>query len=324
MMMIQVTKPAGFGNVVLEEVPIPECGPRDVLVKNKVSLISRGSEILRRYMHEEAIDPAIMGYSVGGVVAAVGEEAAERFQPGDRVVATAPHAQYVIQDIDRMDGSRIWPIPDDISFEQAAFLPLTSEALSWSLMPDIQPHDTIVILGQGLIGNLVLQSVRLQLCRRVITVDAIEKRCTLSQSFGADMTIHAKEDDPVAVVSELTDGQGANIVIDCVGGKAGLTSFAQAQDMLAYGGTLLLVGMYHGGPLPLDSAKIHRRRLIAGFFNVAPRGVMLDRAINTLQRGQIRTEPLISHRFPFQQAKEAYDMLYERLSEAMVVLLTWE
>lgn len=65
----------------------------DVLVKNQVSLINCGSEVLRRYMHEEAIDPAIMGYSVGGVVAAVGAEAATRFQPGDRVVAVAPHAE---------------------------------------------------------------------------------------------------------------------------------------------------------------------------------------------------------------------------------------
>ena len=69
--MLRVAKPAGFGNIILEEAPIPECGPREVLVKNQVSLISRGSEVLRRYMHEEAIDPAIMGYSVGGVVAAV-------------------------------------------------------------------------------------------------------------------------------------------------------------------------------------------------------------------------------------------------------------
>src|SRR5262245_51389760 len=98
--MFRVAKPEGFGNIILEEVPVPVCGPRDVLVKNQVSLISRGSEVLRRYMHEEAIDPAIMGYSVGGVVEAVGEEAAARFQPGDRVAAVAPHAQYVLLPMD--------------------------------------------------------------------------------------------------------------------------------------------------------------------------------------------------------------------------------
>ncbi|MEZ4639208.1 MAG: hypothetical protein R2856_30295 [Caldilineaceae bacterium] len=62
--MFRVAKPEGIGNILLEDVPMPAVGPQDVLVRNQVSLISRGSEILRRYMHSEAIDPAIMGYSV--------------------------------------------------------------------------------------------------------------------------------------------------------------------------------------------------------------------------------------------------------------------
>ena len=322
--MYRVAKPEGFGNVILEEVPVPTCGPRDVLIKNKVSLISRGSEILRRYMHEEAIDPAIMGYSVGGVVEAVGEEAIARFQPGDRVVATAPHAEYVIQDIDQMDGSRVWPIPDDLSFEQAAFLPLCTSAITWSLVPDIQPNDTVVVLGQGLVGNLVMQAVRLQQPKQLVVVDALEPRCRLASKFGADMVINAAQADPVAAVHTLTADQGVDIVVDCVGGQAGLTSFGQAQDMLRDGGTLHLIGLYHGQPLPLDAGKIQRKRLIGGFYDVdAPRGVMLDRAIEALQAGKLQIEPLISHRFPFRQAKEAYDLLYERLSEAMGVLLIW-
>ena len=101
--MLRVTKPEGFGNIVLEEVPIPPVGPQEVRVRSKVSLISRGSEILRRYMQEEAINPAIMGYSLAGVVDAVGSEASQQFQPGDRVMAVAPHAQYVVQPIDSND-----------------------------------------------------------------------------------------------------------------------------------------------------------------------------------------------------------------------------
>ena len=86
--MIRVTKPEGFGNIVLEEVPIPPVGLNEVRVRSKVSLISRGSEILRRYMHEEAIDPRIMGYSLAGVVDAVGERGGGALPaggPGDGV-----------------------------------------------------------------------------------------------------------------------------------------------------------------------------------------------------------------------------------------------
>lgn len=97
-----------------------------------------------------------MSYSVADVVEAVGEEAAARFQLGDRVVAVAPHAQYVIQDIDAMEGTRVWPIPDDLTFEQAAFLPLSTGGVMWAQAPGIRPGDIVVILGQGLVGNLVM------------------------------------------------------------------------------------------------------------------------------------------------------------------------
>ncbi len=322
--MLRVAKPEGFGNIILEEAPIPECGPCDVLVKNQVSLISRGSEVLRRYMHEEAIDPAIMGYSVGGVVAAVGAEAATRFQPGDRVVAVAPHAQYVLLDMDAMEGTAVWPLPDDISFEQAAFLPLVTGGVTWAQVPGIRPGDTVVVVGQGLVGNLVMQAARQHLLARLIVVDTIAARCQLAQRLGAAVEINTAEQDPVALVRQLTEGNGAEVVFDCVGGKAGLISFAQAQEMVCDGGTLHLIGLYHGAPLPLDAGKIQRKRLIGGYYNATTRPVMLARAIELVQAGRIQVDPLISHRFPFTQAKAAYDLLYDRPAEAMGVLLMWE
>lgn len=321
--MLRVTKPEGFGNIVLEEAPMPVCGPRDVLVKNQVSLISRGSEVLRRYMHEEAIDPAIMGYSVGGVVEAVGAEAAARFQPGDRVVAVAPHAQYVRLSIDAMEGTAVWPIPADLSFEQAAFLPLVTGGVTWAQAPGIRPGDTVVVLGQGLVGNLVMQAARQHLLARLIAVDVIDARCRLAQRLGAQVVFNAAQEDPVALVRELTGGQGAEIVFDCVGGQAGRTSFAQAQEMVGDGGTLHLIGLYHGAPLTLDAGKIQRKRLIGGYYRVESRPVMLARSIELLQAGRIQIEPLISHRFPYTEAKVAYDLLYDRLEEAMGVLLVW-
>ena len=322
--MLRVAKPEGFGNIVLEEVPMPPVGPSEVRVRSKVSLISRGSEILRRYMHEEAINPAIMGYSLSGVVDEAGSEAAHQFQPGDRVMAGAPHAQYVVQPIDSNIGPRVWHIPDDISFEEATFLPLAKSGVTWSQTPGIRPSHTVVIMGQGLVGNLVLQGARLHLCEQMIVVDAIAKRCELALEFGADHAIDVTETDPVERVMELTDGRGADIVFECVGGQPGLKSFAQAQNMVCDGGTLHLIGLYHGQPLPLDASKIQRRRLLGGYYGEDPPEVLMNRTIEQVQAGRIRFEPLISHRFPYQEAKDAFDLLYERLSEAMGVLLIWE
>ena len=72
--MFQVIKPEGFGNIQLEQVPDPKANPRQIRVKTDTTLISRGSELFRRYILEEAVPPSIMGYSLTGIVDTVGDE----------------------------------------------------------------------------------------------------------------------------------------------------------------------------------------------------------------------------------------------------------
>ena len=320
----RVAKPEGFGNIVVEEAPFPTFGPREVLISTRVSLISRGSEILRRYMYEEAIDARIMGYSVAGVVQEVGGEAGDRFAAGDVVAAVLPHAEVVVGSIDAMEGSQVWRVPKEISFEQISFIPLVTGAVTWAAIPEIQPGDTVVVMGQGLVGNLVMQAVRAYQPGQLIAVDALPRRLEIARATGADVVINAADEDPVARVQALTNGKGAQVVIDCVGGRAGLRSFAQAQDMVADYGTLHLIALYHGEPLPLDAGKIQRRRLIGGYFHAAPRNDMVARAVERVQSGAIQVEPLITHRFHYSEAKAAYDLLYDRPQEALGVLLMWE
>jgi threonine dehydrogenase-like Zn-dependent dehydrogenase len=323
-MMKRVAKPEGFGNIVVEDAPIPEVGPRKVLVQARVSLISRGSEILRRYMHDEAIDARIMGYSVAGVVTEAGAAAESHFAPGDRVAAVLPHAEYVVGSLDAMEGTQLWRVPDALSFEQVSFIPLCTGAVTWAAISEVKAGDTVVVMGQGLVGNLVLQAVRAYQPGRLIAVDALPSRLAISAAVGADEVINAADEDPVARVHQLTNGAGAQVVIDCVGGRAGLRSFVQAQEMVADGGTLHLIALYHGEPLHLDAQKIQRRRLIGGYYHAAPRPEMVPRAVEMVTAGQIQVEPLMTHRFHFSEAKAAYDLLYDRPQEALGVLLLWD
>src|SRR5262245_40296547 len=121
--MKRIGKHEGIGNVVVEEAPVPEIGPREILVRNVRTLISRGSEIGRRYLDPGEIDPAIMGYSAAGYVEAVGTGVTE-YAVGQRVAIMAPHAEYVVGDVDRDDGSWVTPMPDGVTFDAATFHPL--------------------------------------------------------------------------------------------------------------------------------------------------------------------------------------------------------
>ncbi|MEE2709235.1 MAG: zinc-binding dehydrogenase [Gemmatimonadota bacterium] len=323
--MLRFAKPEGKYNLVLEETPIPEPGSGEVRVKAVRSLISRGSEMGARYTREHAVSPEIMGYSLAGVVDALGE-GVSHLSVGDRVVALAPHAQYVVRPAvvaTPQDHARVTPIADHVTFDQAPFHPLTCGAVTWTGVEEIEPNDTVAILGQGLVGSLMLQVMKANGVGRIVAVDALESRCEMAASFGADVVINAAEEDPVRTVRRLTNGIGADIVVYAVGGPAGPKAFEQGLDMLAVDGLFHLIGLYEDEPLPLISSKIQRRRLIGGYWGTTIGAHQSRRAMELLASGAIRTEEMTTHRFPFQEGPEAFELLYNQPNKAFGVLFEW-
>lgn len=320
--MIQVTKPEGFGNIQLEEMPMPEVNAQQIRVKTDTTLISRGSELFRRYIREEAVPPSIMGYSLTGTVDAVGTEVAN-YGVGERVMVVAPHAEYVVAEPNATDG-RIVPLFDDVNFEEGTFLPLATSAVAWVDSSGVKAGDTVVVLGQGLVGSLMMQVMRGYNPERILTVDALPLRCELSTKLGADVSINADEEDPVQAVHRLTDGKGADLVIDCVGGYAGVKSFEQAQDMVRRFGIIQLIALYQQAPLPLHSSKMMSKRLVAGILTDEPRLQIAERALQKIQNGDIRASEMITHRFHYTEAKAAFDLLWNSPGDALGVLMKWQ
>ena len=184
--MKRLAKGAGYGNVYLEEAPVPAVTRRSVLVRAHTSLISRGSEILRRYRLDGPVEPAIMGYSLAGTVVEAGDEArAAGFAPGERVFALSPHAEYVAVEVEP-EGLQVRRLPAELPWQRAPFQSLAYGAVAWAEASQARPTDTVVVLGQGLVGNLVMQAHRARGAARLITVDALERRVALSAELGAD------------------------------------------------------------------------------------------------------------------------------------------
>jgi len=324
--MKRVAKPEGKFNIVIEEVTMPEPSPGEVRIKAVRSLISRGSEMGGRYTREHAVNPESMGYSLAGIVDAIGE-GVDHYAVGDKVVASAPHAQYAVRPArvsSLQEQAQVVPMLPSVTFDQAPYYPLTSGAVSWVDIENIQPYDTVVILGQGLVGSLLMQVAKANGRGRIIAVDTLDSRCTLSEELGADVVINASDEDPIRAVHKITNGVGAHIVVYAVGGPAGPKAFDQGLDMLAIGGLLHLIGLYEDQPLPLTSGKIQRRRLLGGYYGqVIPSGVSL-RAMQLLGSDIIRTDKMTTHLFPYMEAPAAFDLLYNRMDEALGVLLNWE
>ena len=199
--MWRVAKHEGVGNVVLEQTPVPDLGPLDVLVKTHVSLISRGSELWRRYVLSEAVNPDMMGYSTTGTVVAVGAEVPSlpperRLAPGDRVGVSAPHAEYSLRSLEDTRHPRVYPLHPGVPWEEGTFHPLATSASGWVAADEITPQDRVVVLGQGIVGNLVMQTARLRRPAQLIAVDALPLRCHLAQQSGAPQVVDASQEDP--------------------------------------------------------------------------------------------------------------------------------
>ena len=324
--MKRMAKPEGRGNVMLEDAPIPAPGYGEVRVKAVRSLISRGSEIGKRYVVEEAVDPQIMGYSMAGVVDALGE-GVEHLSVGDRVGAVAPHAQYVVGAAipeRQVKLPEIFPLTSGVGWDQAPYWMLGASAVRWADIAPFERDNVIVILGQGLVGSLILQVMRAIDAGRLVAVDAAPLRCELAAALGADYVINAADEDPVSAVRRLSDGVGANLVVYAVGGPAGPRAFEQGMEMLAEGGTLHLIGKYENQYLPLSSGTIQSRRILGGYFGGQWHAGSARRALALIESGAIDTDRMTTHRFPYTRAPEAFHLLHDHTDQTLGVLLDWD
>jgi len=322
--MKRVAKAQGRGNIWLEEVDPPKIGPTEVLVQAERSLISRGSEIGRRYDREEAIDPRIMGYSLAGHVVEAGAEVRD-FTVGDRVAALAPHAEYVAMEVvNPPHRPSVVPIGPSLSSEAATFWPLATSSVLWMEQTEAGADDCMVIQGQGLVGSGCMQVAKALGVGCVAAVDTLPLRRALADRLGADRVLDGLDRELVEQVRDLTQGRGADVVVEAVGGRAGSAAFAQAQDLVRRGGLIQVLGLYENEPLPLDSGKIQGVRLVGGYLDARARPAGSEKALQLLSTGAIQVDPMITHRFSYKEAKGAFDLLYNELEKTMAVVLVWD
>ena len=208
---------------------------------------------------------------------------------GDRVAARAKlpcgNARFVYQSVGTTAGgvrlsafscrlllrvccparNRLDEVDDRISDSEAACLQSLSDSLAAVDTAEIGIGDTVAIFGQGSMGLECMQVARASGAGRLITVDVREEACEVSGELGADHSINASRDDPVEVIQELTDGNGADVVFECAGGSpkqglSGTKTLTQAIAAVRSGGKLNIVSWF-GHPMELDVDSLRERSL---------------------------------------------------------------
>jgi threonine dehydrogenase-like Zn-dependent dehydrogenase len=322
-----------FGDLRLDDVPEPVCGPGHVLVEPLCvqpsvteAQLAQGiptlayDRVKRRLETEPPVQ--LFGHEFCARIIEVGPDVT-RFRVGERVAARAklPCGACPLCRAERSDLCRAGPVigfdlpgcfaeraripeialvkvDDRISDSEAACLQSLSDSVAAVETAQLRLADTVAIFGQGSMGLECLQIARISGAGLIITVDVRDEACQMSRELGADHALNARECDPVAVIRDLTGGNGADVVFECAGGSpkqglAGQRTLTQAIDAVQSGGKVIGVSWF-GGPLEMNIDLLRERSLRYLFPDISTLG-HLEYTVRLVASGRVRLKPTITH-----------------------------
>lgn len=276
--------------------------------------------------------PLALGYCNAGIVQVVGEGVPE-YAVGDRVVSNGPHAEVV--NVPRNLCARI---PDEVTDDTAAFTVLASIALQGIRLAAPTLGETVVVTGLGLIGLLAVQLLRAQGCR-VLGIDPDPEKIALAKEFGAEAVDLSSGEDPLARALSFSRGRGVDAVLITASTKSS-EPVHQAAQMCRKRGRIVLVGVTG---LELSRADFYEKELT---FQVScsygpgrydplyeakgqdyPLGFVrwteqrnFEAVLDMMAAGRLDVAPLISHRFPIEEAEKAYELLVSGTNSTGIML----
>jgi L-iditol 2-dehydrogenase len=333
-----------YKKLEVTQAEVPEIGPRELLVRVHACGIC-GSDIHGwDGSSGRRIPPLIMGHEAAGEVAAVGDQV-RRFQVGQRVtfdsMVSCGDCDYCRRgEINLCDNRRVlgvscgdyrrhgafaeyvsvpehivFALPPALPYHHAAMVEPVSVAVHAVDRTPIKLGDCAVVVGSGMIGLLVIQTLRIAGCGRIIAVDLDDRRLELACQLGADEGLNSRNVDVVAEVQKRTGGQGADIAMEVVGNTPAVRTAIQS---VRKGGHVTLVGNITADvDFPLQSVVT---REVTVYGSCASAGEY-PRCIDLLARGAIQVDPLISARAPLEEGHAWFERLYKHEPGLMKVFL---
>jgi len=284
------------------------------LVKLRACGICQGTE-LHSFWTKGPQKPFTPGHQGAGEI--VGKGANVRgFEIGERVVGGGQYRRFQL-----LLPDQLVKIPEGVSYESATQATEIAGMIDAIDRAGVTTEDKVVIIGSGPMGNLVLQVVRLRSPEMIIATDLYDERLRYAERFGADYVINACRDDQVREVMDLT-GDGASIVIEAVGSNKCVQA---AVNMAKPEGKVVLWGTLDE-PLNDSLETLFKRKslnILAPwiFWNQSKTEELTKRALKLMQRGAIKVDPLISHRFKLEDIERAFFNLEKNPYEIMKVII---
>ena len=315
------------------DVPMPEYGPEDVLIRVKAVAIC-GSDV-HGYDGSSGRrqPPVVMGHEAAGIIEQAGS-AVRNFKPGDPVifdstiycgvcgycrkgqanlctdrqvlgVSTGAYnragamAEYVV-----VPERVLYHKPESVSFEEATLVEPFSIAMHAYRISPTKIGDRVAVFGSGTIGLMVIQTLRAAGCAEIIAIDIADHKLELAKQVGATATINPDREDARTAILGLTDGKGADVCFEAVGiGVTLNAAIASARD----GGAVVMIGNISSKvEFNLQYVVAHELKLIGSCASAGE----YDICIALLARRKVDFAPLISAVAPLSEGQQWHDRLH--------------
>lgn len=323
-------------DIRIEEVPLPEPGPKEMLVK-VLSCGICGSDVVEWYRLPRA--PLVQGHEIGGEVVEVGK-AVKKYRPGDRVFVApkvpcmkcdyCKEGRYpVCSNIKvRMPGGfaeyilipeplvekGTYLLPENISYERSTFIEPLACAIRSLRLAGVKKGQTVLVLGCGVSGLLHIKLARTKNCRTV-AADINRERLKFARSRGADLIIDSHEDISRLLVS--MNHKKADCVILCT---SSLSAIEQAWVCVDKGGVVVFFSV--PGPeknvtIPINDFWRKEIRVITSYYCGPPD---IREAIKLIEEGSIDVDDLITHRLPLEKTADGFRLVIEGRESLKVII----
>jgi len=340
---MKAAKLYGVKDLRVEDVEVPRIEAGEVLVKVKAATTcGTDLKIFQRGYVERVIKlPTIFGHEWAGEVVKVGE-GLEWPEKGMRVRAgnSAPclhcmmcqkgkynlcenmiwlwgaYAEYIKVPA-RMVLVNMQEIPQHVSYEEAAITEPLACVLHGVEEARVKLGDTVTIIGAGPIGLLHLLTVKKIGAEKTIIIDLVDERLNFAEKLGADETINAGRENVVEKVRQLTDGYGADVVIEAIGLPA---TWEQALKLVGKGGIVLeFGGCPPGTEIKVNTELLHYgETTVLGTFHATP--LHFRKALNLISSRTLDVRSLITRKMRLEDVKEAFEILSTSKSEIKIAI----
>jgi NADPH2:quinone reductase len=323
MTAIAIPKPGGPDALKPERRPVPKPGPTEVLVQVAAAGVNRPDVMQRLGGYPPPPGaPDIPGLEIAGEVVAIGDKVA-RWRPGDKVCALVPgggYAEYCVA-----DETNALPVPKGLSLTEAAALPETFFTVWYNVMQRcrLKQGETILVHGGSSgIGTTAIMLAKTAGARVIVTVGSPEK-CEACRKLGADVAINYKNEDFVAATKAATDGRGADVILDMIGGDYVNRNY----DAAGVDGRIAQIATQAGSKASVDVRLLMIKRLTHSGSTLRPQSVaakaaiargLLEGAWPLIEAGKVK--PVIDSTFALTDAARAHARMESSVHIGKIVL----